>query len=101
MPIKVFSTIQHNGSVAPMERASGAWMATVKPHGWVHAALGMGGAGPSTNKVNSYKYFLIMTKNQREENPFFYPRRYGTGTEKDKRLESIIAKDLPEKLIMQ
>ncbi len=36
-----------------MERVSVAWMATVKPHGLVHAALGMGGAGPSTNATNS------------------------------------------------
>ncbi|MBN2427722.1 MAG: hypothetical protein JXK94_05240, partial [Deltaproteobacteria bacterium] len=34
------------GLVSPMERASAARMAAAKPHGWVHAALGMGDAGP-------------------------------------------------------
>ena len=43
-----------------MERASGAWMAKVRPHGWAHAALGMGGAEPLTNKVNSYFSMLEM-----------------------------------------
>ncbi|MBN2427295.1 MAG: hypothetical protein JXK94_03055 [Deltaproteobacteria bacterium] len=32
------------GLVSPMERASAAWMAPAKPHGWVHAALEMGDA---------------------------------------------------------
>ncbi len=46
-----------------MERVSGAWMATVKPHGWVHAALGMGGARPSINEVNNFffvGYFFVI-----------------------------------------
>ena len=48
--------VQIDGVAAPMERVSGAWMATVQPHGWVHAALRMGGARPSSsNKVSNYE----------------------------------------------
>ncbi len=36
-----------------MERVSGDRMLTVKPQGWVHVALGMGGARPFTNAMNS------------------------------------------------
>jgi hypothetical protein len=35
-----------DGLALPMEMASVARMATVKPHGWVHVSLGMGGARP-------------------------------------------------------
>jgi hypothetical protein len=42
-----------------MERVSGAWVATVKPHGWVHAALEMGGTRLSTNEVNKYPHWKI------------------------------------------
>ncbi len=40
-----------------MERASAARMAAAKPHGWVHAALGMGDAGPCADKLNNYSLF--------------------------------------------
>ncbi|MCK4690534.1 MAG: hypothetical protein KAT20_01915, partial [Desulfuromonadales bacterium] len=39
--------------VMPMERVSVARMATAKPQGWVHAALGMGGARISAPVLNS------------------------------------------------
>jgi hypothetical protein len=39
-----------------MERASGAWMVPVKPHGWVHAALVMGVARLSASQVNIRHY---------------------------------------------
>jgi len=38
-------------------------MATVKPHGWVHAALGVGSARSSIALLNSYGYY---TKKQWE-----------------------------------
>jgi hypothetical protein len=41
----------------PWKGSLAAWMAAVKPHGWFHAALGMGGARPSNNKVN--RFFLV------------------------------------------
>ena len=40
-----------------MERASAARMAAAKPQGWVHAALGMGDAGPCADKLNNYEKF--------------------------------------------
>jgi hypothetical protein len=43
-------TVQQDGLGLPMERASGVWMAPVEAHGWVHAALGMGGAKPSLTR---------------------------------------------------
>ena len=40
-----------------MERASVARMAAAKPHGWVHAALGMGDARHCADKLNNYFIF--------------------------------------------
>jgi hypothetical protein len=37
-----------------MERVSVARMATVKPQGWVDAALGMGGPSPAFPLLNRY-----------------------------------------------
>jgi hypothetical protein len=37
-----------DGFAAPMKRVSVAWIAEVKPHGGVHALLGMGGARSSS-----------------------------------------------------
>jgi hypothetical protein len=42
-----------------MERASAARMAAAKPHGWVHAALGMGDAGHCADKLNNYKRIKV------------------------------------------
>jgi len=39
----------------PTSRVSVAWMATVKPQGWVHAALGVGIPRSSIALPNSYK----------------------------------------------
>ncbi len=41
-----------------MERASAARMAAAKPHGWVHAALGMGDTGYCADKLNNYDQIL-------------------------------------------
>jgi len=49
-------TIHQAGLGAPMKRVPVARMATVKPQGWVDAALGMGGARPAFTLLNKYKY---------------------------------------------
>lgn len=38
-----------------MERVSGAWMATVKLQGWIHAARGMEVPDSATTELNSDK----------------------------------------------
>ncbi len=43
-----------------MERASAARMAAAKPHGWVHAVLGMGDARHCADKLKKHKIFLIL-----------------------------------------
>ena len=48
-------TLQQVGLGVPMERVSVARMATVKPQGWVDAALGMGGPRPTIPQLNSYE----------------------------------------------
>jgi hypothetical protein len=53
--LKKIATIQHDRLVAPMERASDTRTAAAKPHGWVHAIPGMGGARPSTYEVKNLK----------------------------------------------
>jgi|GEM_PF-3338543 len=40
-----------------MERASAARMAAAKPHGWVHAALGMGNPRHCADTLNNYFIF--------------------------------------------
>ncbi|NOQ52204.1 MAG: hypothetical protein GQ578_08340 [Desulfuromonadaceae bacterium] len=52
---KINVTVEQDVLVVPMERVSVARMATVKPQGWVHAALGMGGTSTSAPVLNSYK----------------------------------------------
>ena len=42
-----------------MERASAARMAAAKPHGWVHAALGMGDTRHCASKLNNYQFLRI------------------------------------------
>ncbi len=42
-----------------MERASAVRMAAVKPHGWVHAALGMGDARLCGDNLNNYKNICL------------------------------------------
>ncbi len=37
-----------------MEWASAARMAAAKPHGWIHATLGMGVARHCADKLNNY-----------------------------------------------
>ncbi len=43
-----------------MERSPAARMAAVKPHGWVHAALGMGDARHCADKLNNYVSFIAI-----------------------------------------
>ncbi len=38
-----------------MERASVAWRVAAKPHGWVHAALGIGDVRPRADMLNNFK----------------------------------------------
>jgi len=45
---------QPDGLGVPTSRVSVAWMATVKPQGWVHAALGVGTPRPSIALLNGY-----------------------------------------------
>lgn len=45
---------QHVGFGSSMERVSVAWMATVKPQGWVYVALGMGVPNPTFTLLNGY-----------------------------------------------
>ena len=42
------------GLVSPMRKASAGRTATVEPHGWVHATLGMCEAKPCADELNSY-----------------------------------------------
>ncbi len=46
--------IQLDGLGVSTPRVSVARMATVKPHGWVHATLGVGSARSSFRVLNSY-----------------------------------------------
>ncbi|MBN2427788.1 MAG: hypothetical protein JXK94_05605 [Deltaproteobacteria bacterium] len=45
-----------------MERASAARMAAAKPHGRVHAALGMSDAKHCAGKLNNYPFSSVLSR---------------------------------------
>jgi hypothetical protein len=52
---KVFNLFNGKALWLPRERVSVARMATAKLHGWIQAALALGGQGASPSVLNSYK----------------------------------------------